>query len=594
MANSQEKNQVYPPLDLWQAWKRIFAFTRPYLFPLVLGLLFTALSTAIWLTIPLGLRSLLDSVFEQGDRDMLDFLALALLGLFLLQSLFHMGSHYWTSWVGERVVTDLRKRVYEHFHRLGLRFYADRRLGELMSRLTNDIGAIREAATEAIGQVLMTCISTIGSVVAMVVLNWRLSLVVFAAAPIAAVGTRYFGQRIRDLSRLVQDRLADTTAVAEEALSAIRVVKAFAREVFEVDRYNKAVEDLFQLARYRAIVTALFSASIAFLFMVALVAIFWYGGTEVLAGRLSAGDLVAFIFYAMNISRSVMGISRLYTSLNSAVGASEHIFELLETDPEIANVDGALPLEAVRGAVLFDQVSFAYSENVPILQDVSFEIEPGQTIALVGPSGAGKTTLLNLISRFYDPTSGHILVDNKDVSQVQVRSLREQIALVSQDVHLFGTSIFENIQYGRLDAAANEIHQAARDANAHEFIVGFPDGYDSLVGERGVKLSGGQRQRIAIARAILRDARILLLDEATSSLDSASEALVQQALERLMQGRTTFIIAHRLSTVQHADQILVLDDGRIVQTGRHQELLKIGGLYKKLCDLQFRNMVEAP
>ena len=594
MAKHNPKKQVYPPLALWQAWKRIVAFTRPYLLRLVLGLLFTALSTGVWLTIPLGLRSLLDSVFEQGNRDMLDFLALALLGLFVLQSLFHMGSHYWTSWVGERVVTDLRKRVYEHFHRLGLRFYADHRLGELMSRLTNDIGAIRDAATEAIAQVLMTGISTIGSVVAMVVLNWRLSLVVFAAAPIAAVGTRYFGQRIRDLSRLVQDRLADTTAVAEEALSAIRVVKAFAREVFEVRRYNEAVEDLFQTARHRAVLSALFSACIAFLFMVALVVIFWYGGTEVLAGRLSAGDLVAFIFYAMNISRSVMGLSRLYTSLNSAVGASEHIFGLLETEPEIADVDGALPLEAVRGAVLFDRVSFAYSENVPVLQGVSFDVEPGQTIALVGPSGAGKTTLLNLIPRFYDPTRGRILVDNKDVSQVQVRSLREQIALVSQDVHLFGTSIFENIQYGRLDAVEPEVHQAARDANAHEFIVGFPDGYDSRVGERGVKLSGGQRQRIAIARAILRNARILLLDEATSSLDSASEAMVQQALEWLMQGRTTFIIAHRLSTVQHADQILVLDEGRIVQTGRHHELLENGGLYKKFCDLQFRNMMEAP
>ena len=567
-----------------------FAFARPYLLRLVLGLVFTAFSSGVWLMIPLGLRSLLDSVFEQGDRHQLDLLALGMLVLFVLQSLLHVGSHYWISWVGERVVTDLRKKVYAHLHLLGLRFYADHRLGELMSRLTNDVGAIRNAATGAISQVLMTGIMTVGSVAAMVVLNWRLSLVVFAAAPVAAIGTRYFGQRIRELSRTVQDRLGDTTAIAEEALSAVRVVKAFAREVFEVNRYGEANEDLFRTSRYRVIMEAVFSACIAFLFMLALVVIFWYGGTEVLAGRLSAGDLVAFIFYAMNIARSVMGITRLYASLNSAVGASEHIFELLESRPEIADGEGAFPLADVRGAVAFEDVWFGYQPDRPVIKGVSFETLPGQTIALVGASGAGKTTLMNLIPRFYDATSGVVRVDGVDVRDVQIVSLREQIALVSQDVDLFGTSIGENIRYGRLDATDDEVEQAARDANAHDFIVELPEGYGALVGEKGVKLSGGQRQRVAIARALLRDARILLLDEATSSLDSASEAQVQQALERLMAGRTTFIIAHRLSTVQHADCILVLDQGEIAQRGTHEALFDRDGLYRELCDLQFRNM----
>ncbi len=592
IADMTNKNKTYPPVALWRAWKRIFVFTQPYALRLILGLVFTALATGVWLLIPLGLRSLLDSVFEQGNRHQLDVLALGMLVLFVFQSLLHMGSHYWISWVGERVVTDLRKRIYAHLHVLGLRFYADHRLGDLMSRLTNDVGAIRNAATGVVSQVLMTAISTVGSVAAMVVLNWRLSLVVFAAAPVAAVGTRYFGQRIRSLSRMVQDRLGDTTAIAEEALSAIRVVKAFAREGFEVNRFDEAAEDLFRTSRYRVVMEAIFSASIAFLFLLALVVIFWYGGTEVLAGRLSAGDLVAFIFYAMNISRSVMGMARLYASLNAAVGASEHIFELLETSPEIADGRRARALTDVRGAVAFENVWFAYQPDRPVLKGISFETLPGRTIALVGASGAGKTTLMNLIPRFYDAMAGIVRVDGLNVRDVQIVSLRQQIALVSQDVDLFGTSVGENIRYGRLDATDDAVEQAARDANAHDFIAELPGGYGALVGEKGVKLSGGQRQRIAIARALLKDARILLLDEATSSLDSASEAQVQQALERLMAGRTTFIIAHRLSTVQHADRILVLDRGEVAQCGSHWDLFAEDGLYRELCDLQFRNLEE--
>ena len=334
---------------------------RPYALRLVLGVVFTALSTGVWLLIPLGLRSLLDSVFVQGDRQQLDLIALGMLALFVLQVLLHMGSHYYTLWVGVRVMTDLRKKVYAHLHGLGLRFYTDYKLGDLLSRLTNDVGAIRNAATRVVSQVFLTAISTVGSVAAMVVLNWRLSLVVFAVAPVAAVGAFYFGRRIRKLSRTVQDQLAETTAIAEETLSIVRVVKAFVREVFEVHRYAEAAEDLFQTRRHLIVMEAIFFACIAFLFLLALVVIFWYGGTEVLANRLSAGDLVAFIFYALNISRSVMGLTRIYGSLNSAVGASERIFELLDTPPEIADSARAHPLRDVRGAVAFENVWFAFS-----------------------------------------------------------------------------------------------------------------------------------------------------------------------------------------------------------------------------------------
>jgi subfamily B ATP-binding cassette protein MsbA len=403
---------------------------------------------------------------------------------------------------------------------------------------------------------------------------------------------------IRRLSRAIQDRLADTTAVAEEALASVRVVKAFARSAHEVERYNTSVEDLFETARRKVIASAAFSSVVGLLFFSALVAIFWYGGMEVLAGRLTAGDLVAFIFYAFNIARSVGGLSRLYATFNSAVGASERLFELLDTPSDIQDAPDAYPLPPVAGRVQFDDVWFAYEDDADgrpdwVLRDIHLDAAPGMTIALVGPSGAGKSTLMSLLPRFYDPTRGRILIDGHDLRAVQQETLRAQLAAVSQEVRLFNTSIGENIRYGRLDASDEDVEAAARAANAHDFIVGLTNGYETEVGERGVKLSGGQRQRVAIARALLRDARLLLLDEATSSLDSASEALVQEALERLMEGRTTFIIAHRLSTVQHADRILVLDEGRIVQTGTHADLVRRDGLYRDLAALQFNTVVDA-
>jgi subfamily B ATP-binding cassette protein MsbA len=329
------------------------------------------------------------------------------------------------------------------------------------------------------------------------------------------------------------------------------------------------------------------------MFMSTLVIIFWYGGQEVLAGRLTTGDLVAFIFYAFSISRSISQMSRLYTDINTAVGASDRIFELLDEVPEIQDAEDAVSIAGIEGEVIFDDVQFAYENDRPVLEDINLKIEAGQTIAVVGPSGAGKTTLINLIPRFFDPQRGKILIDGMDIKHIRKRSLREQIAIVPQDVHLFGSSIKQNIRYGKLDAEDDEIRTAARDANALDFINQIPEGLDAKVGEKGVKLSGGQRQRLAIARAILKDPGILLLDEATSSLDSESEAQVQEALNRLMNNRTTFIIAHRLSTVQHADRILVVDKGRIVEQGSHQTLMTKEGLYKQLYELQFREEVKA-
>jgi subfamily B ATP-binding cassette protein MsbA len=352
------------------------------------------------------------------------------------------------------------------------------------------------------------------------------------------------------------------------------------------------VENLFSTSRRKILLTSAFWSGIGVMFMATLVIIFWYGGREVWAGRLTTGDLVAFIFYAFTISRSVSQMSRLYTSLNSAVGASDRIFDLLGEVPEVQDIPGAAKLPPAKGSVVFEDVSFAYEKDRMVLSNISFEVAPGQVIAVVGPSGAGKTTLINLIPRFYDPQSGRICVDGIDIKSIQKRSLREQVGIVPQDVHLFGTTIRGNIRYGRLDATDAEIEQAARDANAYDFIMDQPGGFDARIGEKGVKLSGGQRQRIAIARALLKDPRILLLDEATSSLDSESEAQIQDALDRLMRNRTTFIIAHRLSTVQHADRILVLDRGTVVQDGKHEQLISENGLYRHLYELQFREEVN--
>ena len=584
-----------PPLAV--TLHRFADLARPYRARLATAIGLTLVATAVSLVVPLGLKGLLDSVFTEADGGLLDRLALGLLGLFAVQALLGAWGGYLLGWTGERVVADLRQRLYTHLHRLGLTFFAETRTGEITSRLTNDVSKVQTAVTDDLQQVLTLSLTLVGSAALMVALNWRLAIGVVVVVPPVALAARYVGTVVRRLSREIQDHLAETTAVAEEAIGAVRVVQAFAREAFETARYGAAVEGLFASARRRVVVTSVFWNAVGFLFLTSLVGIFWLGGREVLAGRLTAGDLVAFIVYALNIARTVGGASRLYTSFNTAAGASERLFELLDTAPEVQSAPGARALPApVRGAVSVEGVSFGYAtetlggEPSPrVLHDVSFRAEPGETVALVGPSGAGKTTLLALLPRFYDPDAGAVKIDGHDVRGVTVQSVREAVAVVAQDVQLFGASLADNIRYGRLDASDAEVEAAARAAHAHDFIAAFPDGYATAVGERGVKLSGGQRQRVAIARALLKDAPILVLDEATSALDSASEAAVQDALALLMRGRTTIVVAHRLATVRDADRIVVLDAGRVVETGTHDALVARGGLYASLAARQFRD-----
>ncbi len=577
--------------------RRFAALARPYRARLGVSIGLLMVATAVSLVVPLGLKGLLDSVFTDADATLLNRLAGGLLGLFALQAVLGAAGGYLLDWTGERVVADLRTRLYAHLHRLGLRFFAETRTGEITSRLTNDVSKVQTAVTDDLQQVLTLSLTLVGSAVLMVTLNWRLAIGVAIVVPPVALAARYVGVVVRKLSREIQDHLAETTAVAEEAIGAVRVVQAFTAEAVEVSRYRAAVEALFEAARKRSVVTAIFWNVVAFLFLTSLVGIFWLGGREVLAGRLTAGDLVAFIVYALNIARSVGGASRLYTSFNTAAGASERLFELLDTTPEIADAPGAIELPTpVRGAVAFEGISFGYGTETldggtspPVLYDVSFRVDPGETVALVGPSGAGKTTLLALLPRFYDPDSGTVALDGHDLQTLTVESVRHAVAVVAQDVQLFGASLADNIRYGRPEATDAEVEAAARAAYAHDFIAAFPDGYATPVGERGVKLSGGQRQRVAIARALLKDAPVLVLDEATSALDSASEAAVQEALSVLMRGRTTVVVAHRLATVRDADRIVVLDAGRVVETGTHEALVARGGLYASLAARQFRD-----
>ncbi len=600
---------------------RLLGYLRPYWGRLVIALIALLATTLIGLIFPFVIQMLIDGVLQTRDMGALNRITGALVVLFVVRFFFGYFERFMLEYVGERVVIDIRQQVYRHLLELPVQFFNDRRSAEIVSRLASDASLVRTALTNNIATLIGQLLTLVGAIAIVVMINWRMTLFVLGLAPVMALIAivvminwrmtlfvlglapvmaliaAFFGRRVRAISTEVQDELAGSSTIVEEVLQGIRVVKSFVREQFEVDRYNRSMERTFNAALRLTRVRAAFGPLIFSVMFLAIVAVLWFGGREVIAGRLTAGGLTSFLFYLMFIAGSFGAFTGLYTQLQEALGAARRIFEVLDTQPGIQDKPGAEVLGAVEGRIVFENVTFAYDERVDVLEDVSIEIEPGEVLALVGPSGAGKSTFVSMIPRFYDPVAGRILIDGHDLRDVTQRSLREQIGIVPQDTMLFGGTIRENILYGRLDASGEEVIAAAKAANAHDFIMALPDGYDTIVGERGVKLSGGQRQRVAIARAILKDPRILLLDEATSSLDSESEGLVQEALERLMQGRTTIIIAHRLSTVQIADRIAVLDRGHLVELGTHSALLEQDGLYAKLYRMQFeaglREMIEA-
>ncbi|MEW6209651.1 MAG: ABC transporter transmembrane domain-containing protein [Acidobacteriota bacterium] len=587
-AEDEKEKRKGSPRDLL----RLLSYARPYAVKLAIAFASLIIASAAALAFPQLVRVIIDAAFVERNADKLNGAAFMLIGLFAAQSAFSFLRTYLLSWTGERIVADVRAQVYTHLISLPVSFFASRRVGELTSRLASDVTVIQTVTTGSLTELLRNTIILTGGIVIIAITNARLTLVMMAIVPVVILMARLYGRYIQRLSTRVQDRLAESNSVLEESISAIRIVQSFAREEYERNRYRQKIADALQLAVKRALATGGFIAFIIMVVYSGIVVVLWVGSRLVLSGSLTAGELVAFVLYTFVVAGSIGGMSELYGQFNQAIGATRRVFELLDTEPEIKDADSAQPLEQVRGRVQLVDAHFSYPDerNLPVLRGVSIDAQAGEIIALVGPSGAGKSTLINLIPRFYDVTEGALLIDGRDVKTLRLSDLRRAIGMVPQETILFGGTIRENIAYGKLEASAEEMESAARAAHAHEFIRDFPDGYDTIVGEKGVKLSGGQRQRIAIARALLKDPAILILDEATSSLDSESERLVQEALDVLMQGRTTFVIAHRLSTVRRATRIVVMDAGRIVEEGTHEELIERGGLYKQLYDLQFRDL----
>jgi subfamily B ATP-binding cassette protein MsbA len=553
----------------------MLVFVRPYWRKLAIAGVILTINSLLGLALPLAIGGIVNASFVEGSLQLLNWVTAALFGIFVAQAILGFGQTYLISWVGERVIADLRTRLYAHLQSLPLRFFANVRTGELISRLGNDVQTIQEAVTSTLLSLLSQIIMFVGGLTIIFVMAPGLTLLMLALVPVAVVGMVFLGRFIRRLSKQYQDGLAETTGTAEEALAGVRIVKSFARESYEVQRYDSGIQRLFEIAVRRVRVRSVIGPVMGLVAFSAIAIVLWVGSRQVIAGNLTPGQLVSFLLYTMMIASPIGAFTGLYSQFQQAMGASVRVFDLLDTPPELQDEPDALPLPRVVGFVRFENVSFDYGDHDSsreVLQEVSLTAAPGKVVALVGPSGAGKTTLVNLIPRFYDPTAGHITVDGHDIRRVQMRTLREQIGIVPQETTLFSGNVRDNIAYGKLDASQEEIEAAAQAANAHEFIQDLPQGYDTLVGERGVKLSGGQRQRVAIARAILKNPRILILDEATSSLDSESEQAVQEALVRLMCDRTTFVIAHRLSTITNADWIVVLDVERIVEQGTRRSL----------------------
>jgi ATP-binding cassette, subfamily B, bacterial len=548
------------------------------------------LSAAMVLVIGQGLKVVIDEGFARGQEHLLDTTLATLAALIGLLGVLTWFRVYNVYWIGARFTADLRSRIYEHLLTLSPGFYEETRTGEVASRVTNDVTMIEAIMGGTLLYALRMAITMVGCVVMLFFTSVKLTVIALASMPVVLLPIGILGLRVRNLSRAMQDRVADVTSHVDETLHEIRTVQAFAHEDLESLTFGERVNAVFKVAVERSGYLALLIAAVIVLAFGAVGLLLWVGAHDVFAGRLSAGSLTAFIFYAVIVANATFVLAEVYGELQRAAGASERLLELLATESRIRAPQRPTPLPVpAQGRVAFEDVTFHYPSRpaTPALDHLALTVEPGEVVALVGPSGAGKTTVFQLLLRFYDPTSGRIVVDGVDARAADPRELRRRVAVVAQEPVIFAASVLENVRYGRPDATEDEVRDALEMANALEFVERLPEGIAASLGERGVKLSGGQRQRVAIARAILADRAILLLDEATSSLDAESEKAVQLALERLMRGRTTLVIAHRLATVKSSNRIIVMDHGRIVATGNHASLVAQSGLYARLAALQF-------
>jgi ABC-type multidrug transport system fused ATPase/permease subunit len=572
---------------------RLFRFIGPQKYTFIAGMTFLILSSLTTLVFPMLIGDLLDAA-TNATLDKINQLGLILIIVFLVNAVFSYFRIYLFAVVTQKTLALLRQTTYNHLIKLPMTFFSSRRVGELNSRISADISLLQETFTTTLAQFVRQVITIVGGITLLTIISPRLTVFMLALIPVVAVVARIFGTFIRKLSKQAQTIVAESNTIVEETLQAISSVKAFANEAFEIFRYKKKTDEVIKVSLKGAKWRGLFVSFIVFALFGSIIGVIWYGVYLIHQGAgLSTGDLLKFVLYSVFIGGSISGVADLYSDIQKSIGATENLLDILDETTEPLSLIENDKSGFFAGEVQFQQVSFSYPtrKDVTVLKNISFEARQGEQVALVGPSGAGKSTISALLLRFYDPSGGTIMIDGKDAREYDLTSLRGNMAIVPQEVLLFGGSIRENIEYGKPGATEQEILLAAEQANAMEFIGKFPEGLETLVGERGIQLSGGQRQRIAIARAILKNPAILILDEATSSLDSENERLVQEALEKLMQGRTSFVIAHRLSTIHKADKIIVIDQGEVKEMGTHEELLaKEDGIYRQLTKLQINVM----
>ncbi len=573
---------------------RILSYAKPYWFRISIALITAQVVAATDGALAWLVKPMMDRIFVEKNAAMLKFIPIAIIGLYTVRGIGRYLQNYLMRYANLRMIMDLRTDIFRHFQRMSLAFYKDRSTGELMSRITSDVGAVRNANVGLVKNLFRQIFTLLALMVVLFRRDWQLALMACVTVPPSGILIDRLGRKIKRLTKESQEKQADLSTLLVESLSGARIVKAFNMEKQETKRYRRQLHKLYSLSMKKVKASELVSPLVEWLGSLGVAAIIYVGGTRVMSGVLTPGDFFSFMAALMMMYSPIRKLTNVNSSIQSATAAAERIFEVLDLEPDIKDAPDAVEIKEFKDSIRFDQVWFAYPDDPETwtLKDITLEVRKGELLAIVGESGAGKSTLVDLVPRFYDATKGALYIDGTDVRKVTLNSLRSITGVVTQEIILFNDTIFNNILYGRPGATFDEVIEAARVAHAHEFIEDLPHGYDTVIGERGTRLSGGQKQRVAIARAVLKNPPILILDEATSALDTQSERMVQVALDRLMEGRTVFVIAHRLSTVQNASRILVLDKGEIKEMGSHQELLEQGGLYSRLHQLQFSQDYE--